>query len=97
MNTRLKHSIPTLVAALALLTTLGACANKSYMSAMPYAERAAPDGNYQDGETYEVNPENTFIDTETEATSTFSIDVDNASYTLMRRDVRNNRLSLIHI
>ena len=92
MNTRLKHSIPTLIAALALLTTLGACANKSYMSAMPYAERAAPDGNYQDGETYEVNPENTFIDTETEATSTFSIDVDNASYTLMRRDVRNNRL-----
>ena len=44
------------------------------------------------GEMYAEVEENDFIDSATEATSTFSVDVDNASYTLMRRDVRNGLL-----
>jgi Ca-activated chloride channel family protein len=51
-----------------------------------------PEDDYQQGESYEEWVENDFIDTATENTSTFSIDVDNASYTLMRRDLTNGRL-----
>ncbi len=50
------------------------------------------DENYQDGENYGELIENDFIMTADEATSTFSIDVDNASYTLMRRDINNGKL-----
>jgi Ca-activated chloride channel family protein len=50
------------------------------------------DDDYQQGENYEEWVENDFVDTSTENTSTFSIDVDNASYTLMRRDLRNGVL-----
>jgi len=50
------------------------------------------DPNYQDGENYERWVENDFIDTAIEPTSTFSIDVDAASYTLMRRDLNNGLL-----
>jgi Ca-activated chloride channel family protein len=41
------------------------------------------------GEKYEEWTENDFVDASTENTSTFSIDVDNASYTLMRRDLES--------
>ena len=51
-----------------------------------------PGGEYQDGETYDETPENDFIEAAAEDTSTFSIDVDAASYTLMRRDIRNGQL-----
>lgn len=60
------------------------------------AEEPAPvdpeDPSYQDGETYAEVVENDFIDTTQENTSTFSIDVDNASYTLMRRDITRGNL-----
>ncbi len=59
------------------------------------AEPGAPDEadeDYLEGENYEEWVENEFIDTAEENTSTFSIDVDNASYTLMRRDINNGQL-----
>lgn len=51
-----------------------------------------PDEAPNQGETYEGYIENDFVDTATEPTSTFSIDVDAASYTLMRRDLNNGVL-----
>lgn len=44
------------------------------------------------GEVYDEVIENDVIDTAVENTSTFSIDVDTASYTLMRRDIEDGRL-----
>ena len=44
------------------------------------------------GENYEALTENDFVATADQATSTFSIDVDNASYTLMRRDLQSGAL-----
>lgn len=44
------------------------------------------------GENYEAFEENDFVATADEPTSTFSIDVDTASYTLMRRDLESGRL-----
>lgn len=49
-------------------------------------------GDYQDGENYEKWQENEFTETTNEDTSTFSVDVDNASYTVTRRDLQNGRL-----
>ena len=54
--------------------------------------RPAVDGDVHDGENYGELIENDWIAAETEATSTFSIDVDNGSYTLMRRDLTNGIL-----
>ncbi len=51
--------------------------------AMP-PSAAAPD---QSGEQYQDYGANPFVDTATDPFSTFAIDVDTASYTLMRRDV----------
>ena len=66
--------------------------NNSYdgLNADPNANPAAPDPI--SGENYEQFQENEFIATTEEATSTFSIDVDTASYTLMRRDIEAGRL-----
>ena len=50
------------------------------------------DGVSRRGEVYETNPENQFIHARVQSTSTFSIDVDNASYTLSRRDLENGAL-----
>jgi len=44
------------------------------------------------GEQYANTTENDWVDTATEKTSTFGIDVDTGSYTLMRRDITANRL-----
>jgi len=44
------------------------------------------------GETFDPITENDYIDTAEENTSTFSIDVDNASYTIMRRDIQSGKL-----
>lgn len=44
------------------------------------------------GEVYDQVTENTFMSVEETPVSTFSIDVDTASYTLMRRDVEDGRL-----
>jgi Ca-activated chloride channel family protein len=52
----------------------------------------APPEDYQSGETYDEVVENDFVSAADEDTSTFSIDVDNASYTIMRRDLENGRL-----
>lgn len=46
------------------------------------------------GETYDKVVENEFVEVAAEDTSTFSIDVDNASYTLMRRDITADKLPL---
>lgn len=51
---------------------------------------ALPPGT--NGENYEAWVENDFVATADETTSTFSIDVDTASYTLMRRDLQGGRL-----
>jgi len=67
-------------------------ANNVYDAAPPEEPEAMEDPSYQDGETYEEVVENDFIDTASEDTSTFSIDVDNASYTLMRRDINRGVL-----
>jgi Ca-activated chloride channel family protein len=50
------------------------------------------DEDYQEGENYQEWVENDFIDTSTENTSTFAVDVDNGSYTVMRRDINSNNL-----
>ena len=47
---------------------------------------------YQAGEQYEDYGTNPFVDTAEEATSTFSVDVDTASYSIMRRDLNNDTL-----
>ena len=52
----------------------------------------APAMDLASGEQYETNPENDFIEASVEDTSTFSIDVDNASYTLMRDSLENGQL-----
>ena len=58
-----------------------------------YAPAPMPAGaDYQDGETYDEIIENDFIEASQENTSTFSIDVDTASYTVMRRDINNGVL-----
>ncbi len=46
----------------------------------------------QGGETYQAAPENQLVQASQDALATFSLDVDTASYTLMRRDVTAGRL-----
>ncbi len=46
----------------------------------------------QAGETYQKHAENPWVETAGETTSTFGVDVDNGSYTLMRDDIRAGRL-----
>jgi Ca-activated chloride channel family protein len=48
--------------------------------------------NYQEGENYQEWVENDFVATSEEDTSTFAVDVDNGSYTVMRRDINSNNL-----
>lgn len=60
-------------------------------SAVPSATGAADPGSMP-GETYGDTKENDFIDTATEATSTFAVDVDTGSYSLMRRDLTQGQL-----
>lgn len=55
-------------------------------------EPAGDRGDYQQGEEYNEVEENNFIETSKEDTSTFSIDVDTAAYTIMRRDLNNGTL-----
>ncbi len=60
-----------------------------------YAETsAAPFGEayYASGESYSAPPENRIEDTAQDNRATLSLDVDTASYTLMRRDLRNGSL-----
>ena len=45
-------------------------------------------------EVYDEVVENDFVDASQQNTSTFSVDVDTASYTVMRRDVQSGRLPL---
>jgi Ca-activated chloride channel family protein len=52
------------------------------------AEEAEPTG----GEQYSHTPENQFVDAQEDAMATLSLDVDTASYTLMRRDLLASRL-----
>lgn len=58
-----------------------------YEGSIPPASRDA-----HAGETYGELVENDWITTDSEAISTFSIDVDNGSYTLMRDDIRRGQL-----
>jgi Ca-activated chloride channel family protein len=53
---------------------------------------AGPAQNYQQGENYESQKENSFVRADKEPESTFGIDVDTGSYTLMRRDIENGKL-----
>ena len=49
-------------------------------------------GDHQAGELYAETPENQFHATAIDSLATFSLDVDTASYTIMRRDIRSERL-----
>ncbi|MBX3211142.1 MAG: von Willebrand factor type A domain-containing protein [Labilithrix sp.] len=60
-------------------------------SAEPGGSAFAP-GGAGAGETYGKLVENDWIETAKEPISTFGVDVDTGSYSLMRRDVRANRL-----
>jgi Ca-activated chloride channel homolog len=55
------------------------------------AEFESPVGGVS-GENYEAVTENDFVDTAQQPTSTFGVDVDTGSYSLMRRDVTASRL-----
>jgi len=59
-----------------------------YTGEETYQEEQNPHG----GEEYKQLQENEFIDAKVEPTSTFSIDVDNASYTIMRSDLSQEGL-----
>lgn len=50
------------------------------------------ENDYQEGEDYQKWTENKFVEAKKENTSTFSVDVDTASYTIARRDLKNERL-----
>lgn len=50
------------------------------------------DGDWQAGEQYTSYGENDFTDPAEDALCTFGVDVDTASYTIMRRDVRGSAL-----
>lgn len=58
----------------------------------PAADGAGRAPDYRAGETYARLQENDFIEASEDAMSTFSLDVDTASYTIMRRDLRAGRL-----
>ena len=64
---------------------------KSIVTSGAVAGEADEDG-YQAGESYEDYGTNPFVETSEEPTSTFSVDVDTASYTIMRRDLNNGTL-----
>ncbi len=68
---------------------LSACGDSSYAES---EYLGAPPDDYQQGEVYDEVVENDFVSADEENVSTFSIDVDNASYTLMRRDIQNGTL-----
>jgi Ca-activated chloride channel homolog len=56
------------------------------------AGTAAPGGPGLPGETYGATTENDWVDTAKEKTSTFGIDVDTGSYSIMRRDLLASRM-----
>lgn len=64
----------------------GSSSGGSKASADAGAREALP------GETYGSVVENDWVDTAKQPTSTFGVDVDTGSYSLMRRDLRANRL-----
>ena len=59
---------------------------------VPSSDRGAADPGALSGETYADVEENDFVDTQAQPTSTFGIDVDTGSYSLMRRDITASRL-----
>ncbi len=64
--------------------------NASFSGAPPTA--SAPADTAADGETYDEVQENDFVETAKQPMSTFGVDVDTGSYSLMRRDVTQGRL-----
>lgn len=76
-------------------TTYTPSNNDYYAEESNNTTAGAPSPPPIDGENYQEWQENDFIETATEATSTFSIDVDTASYTLMRRDINSGRLPAV--
>ena len=62
-------------------------------NAQPQADAGTQaDEDYQEGENYQEWVENDFIETSSEDTSTFAVDVDNGSYTEMRRDIESKNV-----
>jgi len=53
---------------------------------------AASGAEYQGGESYSHTEESPVVDTRQDRLATFSLDVDTASYTIMRRDINSGRL-----
>lgn len=58
----------------------------------PPAAPPAPPADVHDGEKYEDYGTNAFVDPDEDNLATFGVDVDTASYTLMRRDLTNGLL-----
>lgn len=90
---------PARLACCFLPLALAACGFSSNDSAMSFsgapgqnAGAAPPRDPSQAGETYAEVHENDFVETAKQPTSTFAIDVDTGSYSLMRRDVTAQRL-----
>ncbi|MFT5993171.1 MAG: Ca-activated chloride channel family protein [Bradymonadia bacterium] len=55
-------------------------------------DTGSPIDDQDTAETYEPYAENDFVDADADPLATFSVDVDSASYTIMRRDVLQSRL-----
>lgn len=56
------------------------------------AAESAGAAEYQAGESYSHTEESPVVDTRQDRLATFSLDVDTASYTIMRRDIQSGRL-----
>jgi Ca-activated chloride channel family protein len=80
----------------AILFSAFACNNEGqtgvYYEEMVTAEAAAVEGEYASSEEYGHYQENHFNNPLTNPLSTFSVDVDNASYANVRRFIQNNQL-----
>ena len=81
--------------AISMAAAMGGCGDEmggdAYYGA-PLPSGAIQPSEHHAGETYEEVAENEFVEVAEEPMSTFSIDVDNASYTLMRRDINGGSL-----
>lgn len=94
------HLLPVLLSSAAI--ACGTMTDASFESGASYADPGygrdasaaapgAPTGDVS-GETYGKLVENDWVETSQENVSTFGVDVDTGSYSLMRRDVRAGRL-----
>ncbi|MEM9068927.1 MAG: von Willebrand factor type A domain-containing protein [Myxococcota bacterium] len=76
-----------------VLALLGACGANQHSGGADYGyAEAAAEPSYAGGERYSHTEESPVVDTRQDRLATFSLDVDTASYTIMRRDITSGRL-----